>query len=240
MAAARTSIAMGAGADLTLQTADGVTVRDELHSIPTLLGLARQARRVVIANLAIATAFITVLVLWDLLGHLPLPVGVAGHEGSTVIVALNGLRLLTNRSWRTAGSREAHGNNAPACDVSCHVTTRDLTADQFDDTINDNDIVLVDFWASWCGPCRAFAPTFQAASEKHPDVVFAKVDTEAEQQLAAAAEIRSIPTLMAFKKGKLLFNQAGALPPAALEDLLQQVKAFDVDAAQTAAESKEV
>ena len=102
MAAARTSIAMGAGADLTLQTADGVTVRDELHVIPTLIGLARQARRVVITNLAIATAFITVLALWDLFGHLPLPLGVAGHEGSTVIVALNGLRLLTNRSWRTA------------------------------------------------------------------------------------------------------------------------------------------
>jgi cation-transporting P-type ATPase D len=102
MAAARTSIAMGAGADLTLQTADGVTVRDELHAIPTLIGLARQARRVVITNLAIATAFITVLALWDLLGHLPLPLGVAGHEGSTMIVALNGMRLLNNRSWRTA------------------------------------------------------------------------------------------------------------------------------------------
>jgi len=111
------------------------------------------------------------------------------------------------------------------------VTTRDITAEQFNDTINDNDIVLVDFWASWCGPCRAFAPTFQASSEKHPDIVHAKVDTEAEQQLAAAAEIRSIPTLMAFKKGKLVFNQAGALPPAALEDLVQQVKDLDIDAA---------
>lgn len=107
MAAARTSIAMGAGADLTLQTADGVTVRDELHAIPTLIGLARQARRVVITNLVIATAFITVLVLWDLFGHLPLPLGVAGHEGSTMIVALDGLRLLTNRSWRTSACREA-------------------------------------------------------------------------------------------------------------------------------------
>ncbi|MDI3315037.1 MAG: thioredoxin [Mycobacterium sp.] len=111
------------------------------------------------------------------------------------------------------------------------MTTVDLTAEQFNDTITGNDIVLVDFWASWCGPCRAFAPTFQASSEKHPDVVHAKVDTEAEQQLAAAARIRAIPTLMAFKKGRLVFNQAGALPPAALEELVQRVKAFDVDAA---------
>jgi thioredoxin reductase (NADPH) len=89
------------------------------------------------------------------------------------------------------------------------VTTQDLTAEQFNETINGNEIVLVDFWASWCGPCRQFAPTFSASAEKHPDIVHAKVDTEAEQQLAAAAQIRSIPTLMAFKKGKLVFNQAG-------------------------------
>jgi thioredoxin reductase (NADPH) len=111
------------------------------------------------------------------------------------------------------------------------MATRDLTAADFNETISDNDIVLVDFWASWCGPCRAFAPTFTKSSEQHPDIVFAKVDTEAEEQLAAAAEIRAIPTLMAFKQGHLVFNQAGALPPAALEDLITQIRDFDLDAA---------
>ncbi|MCH9729683.1 MAG: thioredoxin [Actinomycetia bacterium] len=119
------------------------------------------------------------------------------------------------------------------------MATQDLTAEQFNNTINDNEIVLVDFWASWCGPCKQFAPTFSASSDKHPDVVFAKVDTEAEQELAAAADIRSIPTLMAFKKGQLVFNQAGALPPAALEDLVEKIKDFDVDAAIAAQENGE-
>ncbi len=123
------------------------------------------------------------------------------------------------------------GNTRARTGVEELVATQDLTAAQFNDTINGNDIVLVDFWASWCGPCRAFAPTFTKASESHPDIVFAKVDTEAEQELASAAQIRSIPTLMAFKKGNLVFNQAGALPPAALEQLIQQVREFDVEAA---------
>jgi cobalt/nickel-transporting P-type ATPase D len=108
MATAHTSIAMGRnGADLTLQTADAVTVRDELATIPAVVALARRARRVVVANLVIAASFITALVVWDLVGHLPLPLGVAGHEGSTIIVALNGLRLLSRRAWRSAISLSA-------------------------------------------------------------------------------------------------------------------------------------
>lgn len=105
MAAACASMAMGAGSDITLQTADAVTVRDELHTIPTIISLARQARRVVTVNLALAGIFITVLVLWDLFGQLPLPLGVACHEGSTLLVALNGMRLLSNRTWRSAAAR---------------------------------------------------------------------------------------------------------------------------------------
>jgi thioredoxin 1 len=103
-------------------------------------------------------------------------------------------------------------------------------AADFQRLVLDNDIVLVDFWAAWCGPCRSFAPVFEKASQKHDDVVFAKVDTEAEQALAAAAGITSIPTLMAFREGILVFAQPGALPAPALEQVISAVKDLDMDA----------
>lgn len=112
------------------------------------------------------------------------------------------------------------------------MSTIDLTAGNFEQTILDNEIVFVDFWASWCGPCRNFAPIYESASESHGDLVFGSVNTEDEQQLASAARVTSIPTLMAFKKGALVFSQAGALPAPALEQVITAVRDFDVDAAQ--------
>ncbi|MFD6635387.1 thioredoxin [Micromonospora chalcea] len=104
-----------------------------------------------------------------------------------------------------------------------------LTTADFADTVNRDGIVLVDFWAGWCGPCRAFAPVYEKAAEQHPDIAFGKVDTEAEPALAAAAQIRSIPTLMAFRDGVLVFAQPGALPTAGLEDLIRAVRDLDMN-----------
>ncbi len=117
--------------------------------------------------------------------------------------------------------------------------TTQITKETFNDTINSNNIVLVDWWAEWCGPCRSFAPVFEESSGKHPDIVFGKIDTEAQPELSAMARITSIPTIMAFREGVLIFSQPGALPASSLEELIGKVRELDMEEVHAALAAEE-
>ena len=117
--------------------------------------------------------------------------------------------------------------------------TTEITKDTFNDTINNNNIVLMDWWAEWCGPCRSFAPVFEEASDKHADIVFGKIDTETQPELSAMAGITSIPTLMAFREGILIFSQAGALPAPTLEELIGKIRELDMQQVHAALAAEE-
>ena len=173
---------------------------------------------------AVAIGFITALVLWDLFGQLQLPLGVAGHVAGAPRPKAQRLRP-PGRTLDVAGLARDVGQ------VRAEVTTRDLTTENFKRTVYGNDNVLVYFWAPLCVPCDTFSPTYDASSEKHPDIVHGKVNLETEQELVGVAQVRLLPTLMAFRKGNPVVKQAGIANPSVMDDLVRHLSVYKVDPA---------